>query len=259
MEHAKVNYGNWIRKRILLSFLATGMLLVALALVPEGFPLLLRIVLLIPAGLFLFGFSYFLYVYLLFSERGGDLQTLLRQFVIDQLSWDGTGQALDIGTGNGPLAVALAKKYPNARVTGIDFWGKDWEYSQAACVRNAEIEQVADRVQFQQASASHLPFEEGRFDLAVSHFVFHEVADTEDKREVIREALRVLRPGGEFCFQDMFYDEQLYGSPDDLVAAIRAWGIHDVRIVDTRRMARIPRLLRHRRVLGAMGILYGKK
>ncbi len=252
-------YGNWIRKRILLVFLSIGVILLALAILPPNLPLLLRIALLIPAGLFLAGFAYFTYAYVQFSARGGDLQAVLREFVLDQLAWDGTGQALDIGTGNGPLAIRLAKKYPQARVTGIDFWGKAWEYSQAACIHNAEIEGVADRVTFRQASASHLPFEEGAFDVAVSHFVFHEVADTADKREVIREALRVVRPGGEFCFQDMFFDAKVYGAPEDLLAVIRGWGIAEVRIIDTRARVRIPRLLRPRQMLGSMGILYGKR
>ena len=259
MNHAKANYGNWIRKRILLSFLSIGLLFLAIVVFVEGLPWLVRAVLLIPAGLFLFGFLYFFYIYLLLSERGGDLQTKLRNPVLDPLTWNGEGRALDIGTGNGPLAVSLAKKYPQAQVIGIDFWGKDWEYSQETCERNVVIENVADRVQFRRASAACLPFDDGVFDVAVSHFVFHEVAEVSDKREVIREALRVVRQGGEFSFHDLFFEKQFYGHPHDLLETIRSWGIQEVQLIDTRHAAYIPKLLRHRRVLGAIGVLYGRK
>jgi SAM-dependent methyltransferase len=259
MKHSKANYGNWIRKRILVSFLSIGLLFLAIAVIVDGLPWPVRAVLLIPAGLFLFGFLYFFYVYLQLSERGGDLQTKLRNRVLEPLTWNGEGRALDIGTGNGPLAVSLAKKYPQAQVIGIDFWGKNWEYSQETCERNAVIENVADRVRFQQASAARLPFDDGVFDVAVSHFVFHEISDVSDKRDVIQEALRVVRQGGEFSFHDLFFEEQLYGPIDDLLDTIWGWGIQEVQLIDTRHAAYIPRLLRHRRVLGAIGILYGKK
>lgn len=40
-------------------------------------------------------------------------------------------------------------------------------------------------------------------DAAVSNFVFHEVRTQPDKRQVVREALRVVKKGGSFAFQDM--------------------------------------------------------
>jgi methylase of polypeptide subunit release factors len=81
---------------------------------------------------------------------------------LDKLEWDGQGKALDIGTGSGRVAIYLAKRYPLAHVVGIDYWGNPWAYSKAICDQNAEIEGVADRVNFQRASAVHLPFEDGK-------------------------------------------------------------------------------------------------
>lgn len=49
----------------------------------------------------------------------------------------------------------------------------------------------------QVADATNLPFAEGEFDLVIGHAVLHRVPDVE---EAIREALRVLRPGGRFVF-----------------------------------------------------------
>jgi ubiquinone/menaquinone biosynthesis C-methylase UbiE len=107
-------------------------------------------------------------------------------------------------------------------VIGVDYWGKQWAYAQGRCEKNAHREGVASRVGFQKASASALPFEEGRFDLVVSNLTFHEVEDTPDKRDVVHEALRVVKPGGQFVFQDLFLWKRIYGTPEELLAACEA-------------------------------------
>jgi len=127
------------------------------------------------------------------------------------------------------------------------------------CEKNAMIEGVDEQIIFQKASASSLPFEDGEFDVAVSNFVFHEVCDTENKRDVIREALRVIRKDGAFSFQDLFLSEKIYGEIEDLLKTIRDWGIEEVHSTSTANLVDIPRLLRVPGMLGEIGIIYGKK
>ena len=251
------NYGNWIRKRKIRLFYGIGIILLLLALIPIH--LLIRVILSASAVIFLGLAIYLSYITFQFSTAGGNYQAKLWKTVLDHLHWDGKGSALDIGTGNGPLAILLAGEYPQAHVIGIDYWGQDWEYSRKTCEENAAIEQVADRTEFKQASASNLPFSDGQFDAVVSHFVFHEVADEPDKREVIKEALRVLKKGGAYSFQDLFLDETLYGKTDDLISAIRDWGIQEVHFVDTHDILSIPAQLNTSRVLGYCSLLYGRK
>lgn len=257
MNAQSVNFGNWIRVRILLGFLFVGIILVGLGVVIQT-PLI-RILLWAAAVVTLGTFAYLTYVYYQFSEQGGGVQRKLWTLVIDHLHWDEHGQVLDIGTGNGPLAILVATKYPEAQVTGIDYWGAAWEYSQQVCEQNAAAMGVGERTRFQKASASKLPFDNGTFDAAISHFVFHEVADAADKRDVIREALRVIRKGGAFAFQDMFLDKALYGDIDTLLSTIRSWGVEEVQLVDTGKTLNLPQLLLHPRVLGKAGLIYGRK
>ena len=175
------------------------------------------------------------------------------------MDWNGEGKALDIGCGNGVLAIMLAQKYKKAHAIGIDCWGKGWEYSKKACERNATIEGVNERVTFQKATAVSLPFDDEYFDAAVSNFVFHMVSGVNDKRELIREALRVVKKGGKFAFQDEFLVKKIYGNPDDLIATIRSWGISKVEFIKTRDAEFIPRALKLPLFLGTIAIIAGEK
>jgi SAM-dependent methyltransferase len=104
-----------------------------------------------------------------------------------------------------------------------------------------------------------LPFEDGYFDAVVSNLVFHEVNDAKDKRELIREALRVVKKGGKFAFQDLFLERHLYGETDDLLRTIKGWGINKVEFVKTCDKPFIPTALKLPFMVGTIGIMYGEK
>ena len=118
---------------------------------------------------------------------------------------------------------------------------------------------MADRVAFQKANAVDLPFDDGSFDAAVSNFVFHEVRDAKDKRDVLKEALRVVRRGGKFAFQDLFLVKRLYGDMDDLLDQIKRWGIQDVEFVNTSDTGFAPTALKLPFMIGSVGIIRGTK
>ena len=247
----KPRYGNWVSKRLIY---APGVVsLVSLGLAP------LYPVFVIPAVSFFLVALYFAYARYQFAPQGGNVQDRVVDLVMAQLDWNGEGQALDIGCGNAALTIKVAQKYTRARVMGIDYWGGNWEYSKNMCERNAKIEGVNERVAFQKASASALPFTDGYFDAVVSNLVFHEVSDAADKREVVREALRVIKKGGKFAFQDLFLLKRTYGDIDDLLAAIRSWGIRRVEFVETRKATFIPLALKLPFMVGTIGIITGEK
>jgi SAM-dependent methyltransferase len=247
----KPEYGNWVPKKYIYTSGVLGVFFLAISFFLS--------ILIIGAIIFFISSAYFAYARYKFSPQGGNLQSRIQDLVLNHLDWDGNGNIIDIGCGNAPLTIKVAKKYINAKVTGIDYWGKMWEYSMDVCVKNAKIEGVEDRLSFQKASASALPFEEGIFDAAVSNLVFHEVSDTKDKREVIKEALRVVKKGGAFAFQDLFLEKRTYGNIDDLLKTIRSWDIENVEFSSAKDSEFIPRALKLPFMVGTMGILYGKK
>jgi len=247
----KPDYGNWTPKLMIYVPLTIALLFLASSL-KWSF-------LLIPATFFMLIAAFLFYVRFKLSPKAGNVQESIWSFVIEHLDWSGEGRALDIGCGNGALTIKLAQKYRKAQVLGIDYWGKRWDYSMSVCERNAAIEGVSDRVAFQRASAASLPFADGYFDAAVSNFVFHEVGGVKDKRDVIREGLRVLKKGGRFAFQDEFLIKKMYGHPDALITTIKSWGIAKVEFIETRDLPFIPRLLKAPFILGTMAMIRGEK
>jgi len=244
-------YANWVSPRLAYVPGALAVLLGVLSIASPWFAL--------PAILLFACSAYFAYARWKFSPQGGGLQSRIQALLLQRLDWDGEGQVLDIGCGNGPITIAVAKAYPNARVTGIDTWGASWEYSRGVCERNAAIEGVANSVTFQKASAAALPFEDGTFDVVVSNLVFHEIRGVSDKRLLLREALRVLKKGGLFVFQDLFLWKAVYGDPAALVGEIRGWGIERTGLVPTNDSVFIPKALKLPFMVGTIAIVHGRK
>jgi SAM-dependent methyltransferase len=247
----KPDYGNWVSKKFIYIPGAISLLFWVISFALTAF--------VVVAVVFLLVALYFAYARYRFSPAGGDVQTQIQELVLQHLDWNGKGKGLDIGCGNGPLMIKLAQKYAEARITGIDYWGKQWEYSKSVCERNAKIEGVAERVVFQKASASALPFDDGAFDVAVSNLVFHEVSGVKDKKNVIKEALRVVKKGGSFAFQDLFLWNRVDGEVCDLLQTTRSWGIERVDFASTRDSEFTPKGLRLPFMVGTIGILHGSK
>jgi SAM-dependent methyltransferase len=249
----KSDYGNWVPQKIsfflffasIVSYLVTFLLNIRLIV---G---LLKIASLLFLGFFI----YLEYVYWLLEKDDKGMQRQFWTLFIEQLNWDGNGKALDLGTGSGPIAILLARKYPSALVKGIDYWGEPWTYSRQKCERNAEIEGVSSRVSFERANAVDLPFSDGEFDAVLSNFVFHAIK-FQDRTQLIAEALRILRKGGAFAFQDLFNDE-FYS--EDFLDIVEGWGLREVNFLDSSDYIHIPIALKPKHMTGGSGILFGIK
>jgi ubiquinone/menaquinone biosynthesis C-methylase UbiE len=250
-------YGNWIRKRNLFILGLFTLGVGALLFIPLGFAY--QVTILIVFAIALVSFLFPLYAYMMFSQRGGRFQEKVYNLIIQSLGVEIKGKFLDIGSGNGVLAVKLAQRYPGIEVVGIDDWGKDWEYSKGVCEDNAQAAGVASRVRFQKGDAAALDFANGTFDGAVSNLTFHEVRSVADKRAVVREALRVVKPGGRFAFVDYFYEEKYYGKASEFEEHLRNLELSKFEYKPLRDAMVVPVLLRHPKIFGKVGIVYGRK
>lgn len=261
-----IDYGNWVSTKIIvlsliLSVLCGVLTMLTFLATPElvGLAIWIKTPLLILTGFFTICFLYFTYARYLFAPGGGGIQDRILELLLSRIHVTGPCNVLDIGCGSGVMSIKIARRFAEAKVTGIDYWGGAWEYSQLQCKTNAQAEGVVDQITFQQASASKLPFAGESFDLVVSNLVFHEVKDSENKQEVVKEALRVVKRGGSFVFQDLFLIERYYGRIDDLLAAIKEWGVQEVHFIDTSQSSFIPMPLKLPFMVGTIGIIHGVK
>ncbi len=250
-------YGNWIRKKNLLILGLFTLGLGALAIIPLGS--LYRLIMALLFLIILISFLFPLYSYVMFSQKGGRFQEKVYTLIIQSLGTTVKGRILDIGSGNGVLAVKLAQQNGEAEVIGTDYWGKDWEYSKIVCEKNAQIGNVEDRVHFQKGDAAALEFANDTFDGAISNLTFHEVQSVADKREVVREALRVVKPGGRFAFVDYFYATKYYGKASGFEEYLQGLKLSQFEYKPLRDMMAIPTLLRHPKIMGKVGIIFGRK
>jgi SAM-dependent methyltransferase len=103
----------------------------------------------------------------------------------------GARRVLDAGRGEGGVAMALGARHPEIRGEGVE-----------ASATNVKIARHLNRfanVNFRQGLAEevHLHFEADSFDLVYSFAVLEHVRDVD---ETVRAIMKVLRPGGRFCF-----------------------------------------------------------
>lgn len=101
----------------------------------------------------------------------------------------GNRDFLDIGCGTGDLAIAVLRKDPKARVTGIDLSSPMLEIAE----RKTRAAGLQARATYQVGNATALPFGDHTFDGIVSAFCLRNI---DGRAKAFDEMRLVLRPGG---------------------------------------------------------------
>lgn len=131
----------------------------------------------------------------------------LKQGLLAQARIGAGDGVLDLGCGTGTLMLLVKQARPDARLVGIDGDPKVLGIARDKAAR-AGVD-----LTFDQGLVFDLPYPDSSFDRVLASLILHHLTRP-DKVRALREAYRVLRPGGELHVAD-------FGRPQDaLMAAV---------------------------------------
>ena len=153
---------------------------------------------------------------------------------------------LDLGSGAGADVLISARRVaPTGRAIGLDMTDEMLELARANAARAG-----VTNAEFVKGYIEEIPLADASVDVVISNCVINLAAD---KSRVLREAARVLRPGGRFAVSDIIADpdmdeatradmQQWTGcvagalTRDEYERALAAAGLTDVEITETHRV-----------------------
>ncbi|WP_409055482.1 SAM-dependent methyltransferase [Streptomyces sp. SYP-A7185] len=148
------------------------------------------------------------------ADLAQDRQT---DFLVDTIDLAPHEHLLDIGCGTGGPAVRLAER-TGARVTGINVSKSQLARCQERLTAPNAPQGLAERVNFAYGNAMRLDFADHAFDAAWS---IDCIPHLSDRLAGLREALRVLRPGGRFLFTE--FALRTSPSAEEVAAFTQMW------------------------------------
>ena len=235
----KPDYKNWMPKGMVLSavivtavFLLLFIIFGFTGLISGVLKTVLFIVFLVGTVIGLCASLWMILMYSAFSYNG--IRQMSRQIiegVAEYIKLPDGSKGLDVGCGSGALAIACAKRNPNASFVGIDRWGKEYaSFNKPLCENNAKAEGVTN-VTFSQGDACKLDFADETFDVVTSNYVYHNIPSN-DRQAILLETLRVLKKGGAFAIHDIF-SRSKYGDMQEFVKKLKDMGYEKVELIDS--------------------------
>jgi len=121
-----------------------------------------------------------------YERHMGRWSRVLAPAFIDFVGVRGHDRVLDVGCGTGSLTFALADRWANATIVGIDALETSLDFARA---KNPD----PSRISFELGDACNLPYGVSHFDRAMSALVINFIPNAPG---AVREMKRVTRPGG---------------------------------------------------------------
>ena len=117
-----------------------------------------------------------------------------RRRTVRALALHAGARVLDLATGTGDLAIAIAKKHRDAHVVGVD------PSAGMLAIGRRKAARYGERIEMVEGDAQALDFEAASFDGACIAFGIRNVPD---RARGLAEMRRVVRPGGRVCVLEL--------------------------------------------------------
>ena len=114
--------------------------------------------------------------------------------VVQELELDKNAKILDIGTGEGRMAITLALN--NYKVLTGELESDESEYAKRNWLESAKKAEVDHLITYKPFDAEKMPFEDNFFDAIFISGSLHHI---EDGQAAFNESVRVLKPNGRIC------------------------------------------------------------
>ena len=162
----------------------------------------------------------------------------LSQAYFARLPLPGARRILALGCGTGVEVRALSRLTgPATAIVGVDHSPVLIDVAR----RLTADERRSDHVTYQAADAHHLPHGDGEFDIVTLHTL---ISHADDPAQLLREARRVVRPGGTVAIFDGDYASLTFAYPDHAVAKTVEEQLMRLIVANPRVMRDLPQLLR---------------
>ncbi len=141
------------------------------------------------------------------------------QVLYDAAEISSADHVLDAGCGIGGSSIWMAKKHGN-QMTAITISKQQTEYAAHHAIRQG----VADKTDFQVSDFCATPFKDESFDVV---WGLESVCHALNKGDFLKEAFRLLRPGGRIVVCDGFIQRREFSDDEwtDIVTCLNGWAV----------------------------------
>jgi SAM-dependent methyltransferase len=162
----------------------------------------------------------------------------LSQAYFPRLPLPHAGRILALGCGTGVEVRALRRLTgPDTAIVGVDQSPALIDVAR----RVTADEGLSDNVTYEVGDAHHTPYDDGEFDVVTLHTL---ISHVDEPPHVLREARRLVRPGGTVAVFDGDYASLTFAHPDHALAKSIEEKLIQLIVANPRIMRDMPRLLR---------------